>query len=393
LSNNRELEALRMENKLYKDLLSTLPFSFFFKDNNVDIVKSSGGLKQTTQMTYDLFQSIENLLREIFDFVPHHIVFIDKNGIITLCNLQTARDLSVNRNDIEGKHIRELLKLPDDKIIMLETVKTGKEIIDREVLDRNYGIINTRILYNQDGTIKRIIGIFQFLNGFKDAEKQAHAGRIAAGIAHEIRNPLTTVRGYLQLLDNKVSPEIADLFKTLLIPEIDRSNRIIRDFLRIAKPAQTHAASVISVNEFFNEYLIQFLNSEALLHNVSITYDIIKQSNNVTFKVDKEELVQVFINLFRNAFDAKNEKQLQIALNTEIVDEWLLIRFIDNGSGIEPSLLPVIFDPFLTTKDEGTGLGLSLSKKIIENHGGTMEVCSSNVNGTVFLIKLPLLKN
>ncbi|MFC4322891.1 two-component system sensor histidine kinase NtrB [Litchfieldia salsa] len=380
MSNNKELEALRIENKMYKELLCSIPF---FQVNRITNLNND--------LSISFFKSIEGFLREILDLVPHHIVFTDKNGIITLCNLQTAKDLMVNRDEMEGKHIRELLRIPDNQIIMLETIKTGKEIVNREVLDRNYGIINTRILYNPNGTIERIIGVFQFLNDYKEAEKKAHLGRIAAGIAHEIRNPLTTVRGYLQLLDSKVEPEIADLFKTLLIPEIDRSNRIISDFLRISKPVETQA-SVMKVTEFFNDYLMQFLNSEALLHNVSISFEM-KQKSDVDFKVDKEELIQVFINLFRNAIDAKKENQLQIELNTEIIHEWLLIRFIDNGIGIDPSLIPDIFDPFFTTKDEGTGLGLSLSKKIIESHGGSMEVSRSDINGTVFLIKLPLQKN
>lgn len=254
-----ELNQLRKENRLLKDLVSELPFSFIYEHRqyrlrvekaeeksrplieNLQSKNSTNQARDQLTITSDIhsFQQTEALLSIILDSVPHHIVFVDRRGMITLCNLQAANDLGINRDTIIGKHIRELLNIPDEQIAILETIRTGKEIVDREILDRNYGILNTRIIHNNDGSIKRVIGSFHFLNAIKEAEKQALAGRIAAGIAHEIRNPLTTVRGYLQFLRVKTDHETAELFTNLLIPEIDRANKIISDFLSIAKPVQT----------------------------------------------------------------------------------------------------------------------------------------------------------
>lgn len=406
-SKKNELETLKIENQLYKELISQLPYSLVYQNPQLgyQVEKKKGKqfpvihqfqkeLVEEKQLnltiTTDLFEPVENILSKIIDHVPHHIVFTDKNGIITLCNLQAARDLHVDQNEMIGKHIRELLQIPDEKIIILETLRTGKEIIDQEVLDRNYGIINTRIIYDANGSIQRVVGTFQFLNRIKDAEKQALAGRIAAGIAHEVRNPLTTVRGYLQLLQMKVEPEISELFESLLIPEIDRANKIISDFLRIAKPSQTKT-QIFQVTDFFNNQLGNFLNSEAHLYNGEINYELCPESETCLIEVNGDELIQVFINLFRNSLQAKQDEPLKIHIKTKLVKDLLVITFSDNGNGINPSILPYIFDPFFTTKNEGTGLGLSVSKKIIENHNGLMEVSSSK-DGTVFSISLPIAK-
>ncbi|MGD6897402.1 two-component system sensor histidine kinase NtrB [Bacillus infantis] len=333
------------------------------------------------------FEQLESFLNPILDLVPHHIVFIDGNGLITLCNLQAARDLHADRRVIVGRHIRELLRIPDDQINLLESLRTKKPIVNREVLDKNYGINNTRIILDENGNVKRVLGAFQFLNGVKEAEKQALAGRIAAGIAHEIRNPLTTVRGYLQLLQNKTDQEVSELFSSLLIPEIDRANKIITDFLRIAKPGET-TSELLNAKEFILGYTGKFLNSEALLYNAEIEYQLTEIADNTFFRGDRDELLQVFINLFRNAFQAKGSEPLKIIIAAKRVDSFLRIEFRDNGRGIPSSILPHIFDPFFTTKDEGTGLGLSVSKKVIENHGGMMNV-KSDGQGTQFIIDIP----
>lgn len=399
-----EIEKLKNENALLKELLSELPFSFTYvnkqhsklvakKVNSKQILIQRANTNSHTRdefiisTTYDQFAETELFLSSIFDFVPHHIVFVDGDGLITLCNLQTAKDLGVDRDKIIGKHIRELLQLPDEQIELLETLRTGIEMKDKEVLDVNYGLINTRILWNTDGSIKRVLGTFYFLNVIKEAEKQALAGRIAAGIAHEIRNPLTTVRGYLQLLKDKTNTEVSQLFSDILIPEIDRANKIISDFLSIAKPSVS-TKQMINLHQFLKEYLGKFLESEALLYNTKLDYTLDPLTRKVMIKGDREELLQVFMNLFINAIQARSDQPLIITIETIVVDHHIQILFRDNGKGIPPSLLPHIFDPFFSTKDDGTGLGLSVSKKIIESHGGTMKV-TSDETGSIFIISFP----
>jgi PAS domain S-box-containing protein len=401
----KEISSLKKELALYKRMAAAIPFSFTYRDSasGMQIRKEEGHealvLEDSTPSDgksgwgmspeKDPFEKTEAFLSSILDLVPHHIVFIDDKGMITSCNVQAAKDLGVKREQVVGRHIRELLRIPDQKIVLLESLATEQEIINREVLDRNYGIINTRIIRDENGSIKRVMGTFQFLNAIREAEKQALAGRIAAGIAHEIRNPLTTVRGYLQLLESTMDPETSRLFSSLLIPEIDRANKIITDFLQIAKPAEV-AAEPLSIRYFIEDYLGKFLYSEALLYNVQMEYEMSEEAALCWIEGNRDELLQVFINLFQNSLQAKSDRPLMVTIKAEAEESHVSLVFQDNGEGISDSVLNYIFDPFFSTKDEGTGLGLSISRKIIENHGGTMTV-KSGTSGTAFSIRLPVL--
>ncbi len=334
------------------------------------------------------FEKVEAFLTPLLDLVPHHIVFVDDKGIITLCNLQAAIDTGVERDAIIGKHIRELLKLPDELIATLESLEKGEPLYNHEVLDRFYGIVNTRFIYNDDGSIKRVISMFQSLNMMKETEKLAVAGRIAAGIAHEIRNPLTTVRGYLQLLKTELPDRIASLVERLLIPELDRANGIITDFLNIAKPADVKMET-FRLHRFLRDDVGVLLQSEALLHSVNVHFDLDEQLDDYEMSGDRRQLLQVFLNLFRNAVEAKVAKTMNVTVSSRKVNHIVQLRFCDDGPGIPPSVIDHVFDPFFSTKETGTGLGLSLSKKIVELHRGTMKV-QSDARGTCFLIEFPL---
>lgn len=239
------------------------------------------------------------------------------------------------------------------------------------------------------GQLRDMTDRFIMEEKIKAAEKQVLAGRIAAGIAHEIRNPLTTVRGYLQYLEKEVGNDIGQLFSNLLIPEIDRANKIITDFLSIAKPSEKMFER-IQIKHFFTNYLCNFLKSEALLHNVKLNFNIQPHTENLFILCNREELLQVFINLFQNSLQAERDIPLAVNICTTLKDENIQITFSDNGKGIPASIVTNIFDPFFTTKDMGTGLGLSVSLKIIENHNGQMTAKSMENSGTNFIIELPI---
>lgn len=397
-----ELEQLKKENQMLQELLTDLPLSFTFQHKDGYTINKLDGQSLSIEASEEFlkfsklnimpeiipFEEIELFVAPILNLIPYHIVFLDSDGIMTFCNDQAAIDHGEEKGTMVGRHIRDLIKIPDEKIIILESLRTNQEIIDREVLDRNYYKVNTKLIHNSDGSINRVIGIFYFLKSIKEAEKQAVAGRIAAGIAHEIRNPLTTVRGYLQLLQSKVEPTVSKLFSELLIPEIDRANKIITDFLAIAKPAQTNM-EWMNAGYFLNDYLITFLRTQATLYNVDLKLEFNPNINTLFFLGDREELLQVFMNLMQNSIQAKNKEKLKITIQTQREENYLQFIFADNGSGISPEVFANIFEPFFSTKDYGTGLGLSVSKKIIENHSGLL-TAKSNQHGTTFYIELPI---
>ncbi|MED3904714.1 two-component system sensor histidine kinase NtrB [Geobacillus thermodenitrificans] len=404
----QQTEELERKLRAYERLIEKLPFPFMFTDyeTGITIEKRRGDVQprlspariapgKETEWQWDIdlyrdvpFEKVEAFLTPLLDLVPHHIVFVDDHGIITLCNLQAAMDTGVDRDAIIGKHIRELLKLPDELIATLESLEKREPLYNREVLDRFYGIVNTRFIYNDDGSVKRVISIFQSLNMMKETEKLAAAGRIAAGIAHEIRNPLTTVRGYLQLLKNDLPDRITSLVERLLIPELDRANDIITDFLNIAKPRDVKMET-FNLHRFLRDDVGVLLQSEALLHNVNIHFDLDEQLDDYEMNGDRSQLLQVFLNLFRNAIEAKVAKTMNVKVSSRKVNHIVQLRFCDDGPGIPSPVIDHIFEPFFSTKETGTGLGLSLSKKIVELHRGTIKV-QSDACGTCFLMEFPL---
>ena len=410
--NNRlvqqQTEELERKLRAYERLIEKLPFPFVFTDyeTGIAIEKERGdarprlhpapvspGKEAEWQWDIDLyhdvpFEKVESFLTPLLDLVPHHIVFVDGQSIITLCNLQAAIDTGVDRDAIIGKHIRELLKLPDELIATLQSLERREPLYNHEVLDRFYGIVNTRFIYNDDGSVKRVISMFQSLSMMKETEKLAVAGRIAAGIAHEIRNPLTTVRGYLQLLKNDLPDRVTSLVERLLIPELDRANGIITDFLNIAKPADVKMET-FNLHRFLRDDVGVLLQSEALLHNVNVHFDLDEQLDGYDMNGDRSQLLQVFLNLFRNAVEAKVAKTMNVTVSSRKANHIVQLRFCDDGPGIPLSVIDHIFDPFFSTKETGTGLGLSLSKKIVELHCGTMKV-QSDACGTCFLMEFPL---
>lgn len=386
--------------KSYESILNTITSGSIFSNETRELSNSNHLTRNTsfnnsknetlplhTKFTNFLSNS-KKTLQSIYDAFSHHILFIDKNGIITLYNQQVAIDFRITKYAFIGRHIRDLLKIEDKEICLLHTLYSGEEFYNKEILNIHYGIINTRIIRDLNGEISRVIGVFHNLNDERESEKLAMTGRIAAGIAHEVRNPLTTVRGYLQFLQEEAPPQYKQLFNDLLIPELDRANGIITDFLSITKNAN-YKPEPININDFFSNHLKQLFFSETVLNNVRIEYYLSSELISTHIFFDKNQLVQVFLNLFHNALDAKKEELLSINIATFIDKDIVYITFKDNGTGIPPADLPYIFDPFFSTKDDGTGLGLSLTKKLIQNHNGTISAISG-INGTTFTIALPV---
>ncbi len=230
------------------------------------------------------------------------------------------------------------------------------------------------------------------------AEKLASVGRLSAGIAHEIGNPVGIVLGYLELLKQEdITPEERLDFTSRAIAEIQRVNTIIRQLLDLARPSADDRGrcSVHPILESFRDDLaLKSVVGEMALH-----FDLCAADDVVA--MDGEKLRQVFLNVILNGADAVKEVegQGQLTISTALIGAQedgsaaLEIRFVDNGPGIDSEHIKQIFDPFFTTKEvgHGTGLGLSVSYMIIENGGGTIQAISHDV-GSEFRIVLPLAK-
>ena len=224
----------------------------------------------------------------------------------------------------------------------------------------------------------------QALQQLLKAEKLAEIGALAAGVAHEIRNPLAGIRGAIEVLrENNVDSELQRPIMTEILERVDRLNTAVQDLLEYAKPMSPHKTR-LQLSHVLDSTLSTLLR-DPRLRGVEISKDY-RQAIDV--ETDLSIVERVFINIILNAAQAMNSAgTLQITLEGNGAEA--VVSFRDTGPGIDSSVLGKIFSPFFTTRSEGSGLGLALCKKYIEVLGGRIEVTTQLGVGTTFVISLP----
>ncbi len=223
----------------------------------------------------------------------------------------------------------------------------------------------------------------------RQAEKLSTLGEMAAVLAHEIRNPLGSIRGTAEILKDDYRPgDPKHEFIEIQIKETERLNRVVEDFLRMARqqPVERHDCSLREELET----IVTLVARDAEDRGIALQFEAAPHEGIV--RGDGEKLRQAFLNIVINALQATpSGGNVNILLNT--FESGLEITFRDSGAGIAPDDLQRIFEPFYTTKPDGTGLGLAVTRKIIEAHGGTLVVESEPGNGTTVVVRLPGERN
>lgn len=218
-------------------------------------------------------------------------------------------------------------------------------------------------------------------------ERLAAVGEFTAMIVHEVRNPLTTIEMGLRYAQKMLHADADRRRIALALDESQRLKHLLADILSYAKP-QILQYSKLNIDQFFDDLLIQIQDlPEAAERNISYVND----TSNVAVMVDVNKLKQVFLNLFRNAFEAiAPQEMVTCSVDQGIGVNWIGIHIHNGGTPIPPELLPQLTTPFCSTKPSGTGLGLAISKRIITAHGGELEIASSNT-GTTVSVYLPIM--
>ncbi|MCJ7841794.1 ATP-binding protein [Lederbergia sp. NSJ-179] len=212
-------------------------------------------------------------------------------------------------------------------------------------------------------------------------EKLSVVGQLAASIAHEIRNPLTVIKGFIQILNQMGNIRYLDL----VLEELKRIEDIINDLLILAQP-QSSKMEKLNVQELL-ESTIALFQSEALLHNIDIQTNI--DLADPILQGEANRLKQVLINILKNVSEAMPDGGKIHLSARNLEDGRIEIRIKDNGPGIPEERMQNLGQPFYSTKEKGTGLGLMICQRIIKNHGGTMEIKSKVNEGTTINIVLP----
>jgi len=221
------------------------------------------------------------------------------------------------------------------------------------------------------------------------AEKLASLGELSAGIVHEVRNPLASIKGAIEILEDELDPdsprtEFADLARK----EIDRLDRLVGEFLRFARPAEPSKA-FSDPNEVV-ESVIKLIENQAASQSVSVVKDL--QKDIPKLLIDAEQIKQVILNLAINGLQAMAQDEggsRTITLRTVERDRNCVIEVGDSGSGIDKDYFSKIFDPFFTTKENGVGLGLSIAHKIAAQHEGIL-TAENTAQGALFSLILPM---
>ncbi|EIT83843.1 PAS/PAC sensor signal transduction histidine kinase [Fictibacillus macauensis ZFHKF-1] len=217
----------------------------------------------------------------------------------------------------------------------------------------------------------------------RKSDKLSMLGQLAAGVAHEIRNPLTSIKGFLQLLESRAEEHLD--YYTIMLSEIDRINTIVSEFMVLAKP-QAMSFVPTNITELM-KHVISLIETQAILKNVQIHYSA--ETGLPLVSSADNQLKQVFINLLKNAIEAMPTGG-NIWITVIRDHDQLVISFRDEGCGIPEERLASLGEPFYTTKEKGTGLGLMVCFKIIENHGGKIHVTSTLGKGSKFTVLLPI---
>jgi two-component system sensor histidine kinase HydH len=334
--------------------------------------------------------------------LPVGIIATNQDGRIRTFNsaaaAMTGRNAEVVRN---GKP--EIL-LPSELARFFVLQDQKDEITDRNVIltgadNVQYSLhLSSLPVYNQYSVFMGRVLLMYDLSELKRLEKEVQRhdrlvalGKMAAGVAHEVRNPLSSIKGFATLLGSKFKDgsqehEAADL----LVQEAERLNRSITELLNYARPTSLRKESV-NLGDIVNSSL-RLISSDAQALEVKILLDI--EPDLPTVSVDKDKINQILLNLYLNGLQAmefsSSKKELKVFVHRDANTGMVVIEVQDTGCGIPQENLDKVLDPYYTTKPEGTGLGLALVYKIIDEHNGTITFFSKEGEGTTVSVSLPI---
>lgn len=353
-----------------------------------------------TQLT-NAAEELQHTKQYLESFVNHTsdaIHVSDLNGLIIQVNKAFETMYGWSEEESLGKRLDNIPEEYNAEYTRkLDVVRLGGSITDHETVryDKAGNPIDVSItissIRDEQGIIVAIAAISRNITARKQteevlrrSEKLSVVGQLAAGVAHEVRNPLTTLRGFVQLLqrDGKLAPVYMDI----MLSELDRINFIVSEFLVFAKP-QANRYQLVDLKEIISDMVI-LLDSEANINNIQVNTSF--GPDIPMLKCEPNQLKQVFVNLLKNGMEAMPDGgEIRIALTCTPTND-ILIRITDHGCGISELDMSRIGEPFFTRKNDGTGLGLMISQRIIANHHGDIRFESELGVGTCVEIRLPL---
>ncbi|BAC13636.1 ATP-binding protein [Oceanobacillus iheyensis] len=324
------------------------------------IDKKSDGIFVLLDIVGEILYITESIKR-ILGFSPSKVVGLNWDEMVSSKDVELAR----RKAELTDKTLRKFnlnVLNNDGNYVPLTCEFEYYRTVDKQIYV---------LVYLKDLTVKK-----ELEDMMVRSEKMNVAGQLAAGIAHEIRNPLTSLKGFLQLLQAGVNHK-EEYFK-IMIEEIEKIESITSELLFISKPLTDNRTDEI-ISDMIND-VIMLLSPQAKQKNIRI---VKLGVCNQTIVCDRSQIKQVLINLVKNAIEAMDNGG-EIIITSEDVEDNVIVSVIDEGIGIPEGILHKLGEPFFTTKQTGTGLGLLITKQILEAHNANFEVSNNHDKGSTF---------
>ncbi|MBV7504636.1 PAS domain S-box protein [Bacillus sp. sid0103] len=357
-------------------------------------------ITEKKEMALKLAES-QQQYKSLFEYSPDIVYMMDLSGTITNLNSQYDVITGYNREEMIEKNIKNLLPkkyiryLPKFISTVVEDMKPVMYEINIPHANGNRIILQcTSLPIIINGNTTGIIGYGSDVTKLRETEERLRrteklsiVGELSASVAHEIRNPLTSLKGFVQLL--QVEDEKHQYFYQIMLDELNRINHIVGELLLLAKP-QILKYTKADLQKLLKD-VISLLSTEASLYNVQI--DSSFPEKEIVIECEPNQLKQLFINIIKNSIEA-SQKGGTVSIDLEKSEgNKVLIIIKDNGCGISKERLEKIGEPFYSSKEKGTGLGLTVSFKIVQSHQGTIQFDSQKNHGTSVRIALPVKQN
>lgn len=331
----------------------------------------SGGLSERYRKRTEEFKKLQLTTEEIVKNLPSGIVTIDTSGKILYTN--------INELELTSRVHLYLAKFLQNPQKMAQTTELK--------IKKRYYLLSCSLIGNSQGAI----AILQDLTEIRRLEETSRISKqtkllaeLSGSLAHEIRNPLSSIRGSLEVMAKSRIPESTTPFLEMALKETARLNEVVTDFLKFAQFV-SRKMNRVNINEIITEAILdvsqQFIDRKV---------EILREGEGFICNADHDRLKSGIVNILANAYEAGTDgKKIYIKINKD--KKLGIVEITDEGCGIPKKNLKKVFTPFFTTKKGGTGLGLSIAQKIIEGHKGWIEVSSKVGKGTTFRIILPIL--
>ncbi|HSD94502.1 MAG TPA: ATP-binding protein, partial [Syntrophales bacterium] len=343
-------------------------------------------------------EELFNFHQSVLDASPDLILVVDADGTLRYMSRDIDPERGLTAAKLKGRHFSEFVA-PERRESLEERwaeIRRGVftpfeiEVADKDGTKRNL-LLTARPIKGAGRflVLQRDITEFKELeNRYFESSKLAAVGQLSAGIAHEVRNPLSSIKMSLQILEKRMNPEGNDLKRFHIArKEVEHLEKLVSDILVFARPTEpdVHRADL----NMCVESSLAMAERQVAEKKIQVRMQADERMPLAPF--DSAMLQQAFLNLYLNAIDAMAEGDtLSIQTRFETGKHQAVVEIADSGGGISEEALPHIFNPFFTTKKYGTGLGLSQVKKIIDQHKGSIEILSRKDEGTRVIVTLPL---